>query len=324
MISIYPASLILGAMGAIIISRFGNQTGLLDFPKSRSSHSTPTPKGGGIGIPITFVLVSLVVDMPVAFWVPGCIVALAGLWSDRVEFSPKLRLLVQLCATVILMTGMVTFIETNHPLFRCFVLLCWAVFIVGTTNFYNFMDGINGLASLTGFVAFGLLAIYLFLNDINDSLVTLSVCLCLSCLGFLPFNVPRAKVFLGDTGSIFLGFVFAALVYILSKDFLDFVCYTSLLFPFYIDELTTMVVRIKKGENLSRPHRQHCYQLLANEKGIEHWKVSLCYVVLQLFVGVSVLLMKSTGIILVLTFLGLNSLLFILASALIRAQVERG
>ena len=75
---------------------------------------------------------------------------------------------------------------------------------------------------------------------------------------------------MGDVGSILLGFVFAAMVVVLSKSFLDFVCLWSFIFPFYADELSTMAVRIKDGENLLRPHRRHLNQLLANEKGIAY------------------------------------------------------
>jgi len=69
-----------------------------------------------------------------------------------------------------------------------------------------------------------------------------------------------------------------------------------LLFPFYADDLTTMAVRIKDGDNLLRPHKKHLYQLLANEMGISHWKVSMGYGLLQLFIGIAVILVKPLGV----------------------------
>jgi len=108
--------------------------------------------------------------------------------------------------------------------------------------------------------------------------------------------MPRARVFMGDVGSILIGFLFGGMVVLLSNSFLDFICLASFLFPFYADELTTMVVRIKDRENLLRPHRRHLYQLLANEKGIAHWKVSVGYGLIQLIVGLGVLGVRPFGI----------------------------
>jgi Fuc2NAc and GlcNAc transferase len=134
--------------------------------------------------------------------------------------------------------------------------------------------------------------------------------------------MPKARVFMGDVGSILLGFVFAGMVVWLSKSLLDFICLAAFLFPFYADELTTMGVRIRDGENLLRPHRRHLYQLLANEKGISHWKVSLSYCLLQLSVGCSILLLKSYGILPVFLFLGLCYLGFILVDFRVRLSLK--
>ena len=322
MITIYILSLGLGAFGAVVIRRYGEWAGLMDLPGGRSSHSTPTPKGGGIGILASFVLVSLVIGMPNVFWLAGGVVSLVGLYGDRIHLSPKFRLIVQFGVAVILLTGM-TFCQGN-PWVRLVLLFPTAVFIVGTANFYNFMDGINGLAALTGVLAFGLLACHLLLNGSDGALTPFAVSISLACLGFLPFNMPKARVFLGDAGSVFLGFIFGVLVVLLSRSLLDVICYAALLFPFYIDELTTMVVRIRRGEPLSRAHRRHLYQLLVNEKGIAHWKITLGYGMLQLVVAVSVLLLKPVGMLPVLLFLGLASLVFIYVSFRVRVQVGEG
>src|SRR3972149_8133386 len=96
------------------------------------------------------------------------------------------------------------------------IFVFWIVFITGTANLYNFMDGINGIAGFTGVIGFGLIAYfsYYILNDYN--LLLMSLILTAVCIGFLPFNFPKAKVFMGDVGSIFLGFVFASFVVKLS------------------------------------------------------------------------------------------------------------
>ena len=81
------------------------------------------------------------------------------------------------------------------------------VFIVGTANYYNFMDGINGIAGITGLLDFALLAAYVDLIEGSAAVTGLAVCLSLACLGFLPLNVPKARVFMGDIGSILHGIV---------------------------------------------------------------------------------------------------------------------
>ena len=111
----------------------------------------------------------------------------------------------------------------------------------------------------------------------------------------MPFNLPRARVFLGDVGSITLGFLFAGLVVYLSRSPLDFICSAGFLFPFYADELISVFVRLRKGQNLLIPHRVHLYQLLANEMRISHWKISVGYGLVQLSLGLVLLAVKPLG-----------------------------
>jgi Fuc2NAc and GlcNAc transferase len=146
----------------------------------------------------------------------------------------------------------------------------------------------------------------------------------LACLGFLPFNLPRARVFMGDVGSILLGAVFAGLVFLASHTLLDFLCMASFLFPFYVDELTTMIFRLRAGENLTQPHRRHIYQLLANERQIPHWRISAGYGFFQLLVGVSVLFAKTFGVAVVLAVLASWFVLFVLGGYFVRGMHSCG
>jgi UDP-N-acetylmuramyl pentapeptide phosphotransferase/UDP-N-acetylglucosamine-1-phosphate transferase len=316
---LYLSSIIWGGAGAWIVGKFGIRWGFLDCPRDRSSHEKPTPKGGGIGILAAFVIAALFIEIPLSFWLFAVFLALLSFFGDMLDFSPKIRLPFQFIAGVAILLGMKQIpLKEIEGLILIFFL---TVFVVGTTNFYNFMDGINGIAAITGIVGFGLLAFANFLSEGDKSFTILSICLSLSCLGFLPFNFPKAKVFMGDVGSILLGFVFAAMVIILSQSFLDFVCFASFLFPFYADELSTMAVRIRDGENLLRPHRRHLYQLLANEFKIAHWKVSLGYGFMQFVVGLSVLLGKPLGSITILTILTAYFCTFVVASFFIRRNL---
>lgn len=195
----------------------------------------------------------------------------------------------------------------------------FSVFVVGTANYYNFMDGIDGIAGITGIVAFGLIALFGALSGANESLLILAGCIGFACLGFLPFNMLKARVFMGDVGSVLLGFVYAGLVVGLAHSLNDFVVLCAFLFPFYADELTTLVVRIKDGDKLTRPHRRHVYQLLANEMRVEHWKVSVGYGVLQAVVGVSVLVLRGYGLPIVLSMLAFYFAAFAVAGYYIRS-----
>jgi len=268
----------------------------MDVPNERSSHeiAIPVPKGGGIGILAAFVLGSIWLGISASFWLSATLLALLSFFGDRVDISPKLRLLVQFIAALTLLSPVLysesssgfSSLSSVFSSWIC-VLFCLllSLFIVGTANFYNFMDGINGIAGITGAVGFGLLGFYAWLSGGGASFVSLAVCVSLACLAFLPFNIPKARVFMGDVASILLGFVFAGMVVWLSKSLLDFVCMAAFISPFYADELSTMVIRLKahspREQNLGRmsmltkPYRRHLYQLLANEMKVAHWKVSM-------------------------------------------------
>ena len=356
---LYITCLALGGAGAWLISRWGTTLGLLDRSNDRSSHEGVVPKGGGIGILAAFLLASLAVGLPPLCWVCAGLISLLSLYGDRKEITPKVRLLIQFLAGIGLLVGLFYWEGRWWPVYL--LIPFFAVFVVGTANYYNFMDGINGIAGITGVIGFGLLAFYASSYSGADySLVILSICISLSCLGFLPLNMPKAKVFMGDVGSILLGFVFAAMVVLLSKSFLDFVCLAGFLFPFYADELTTLIVRIReeggrkrqrseirdqrsggKGQRsevgggrretggwkktagmLAKPHRGHLYQLLANEMRIDHWKVSVGYGIVQLAVGVSVLIARPFGSIMVLSLLVVYFGGFVVLSFRFRKRLE--
>ena len=269
------ASGVLGAGGAWLVARWGKRLSLIDKANHRSSHEGVIPKGGGIGILAAFFLASWVLGLPFLFWIPIGLTALLSLYGDRNEIPPKVRLCVQFVAGFGLLSAL--YYWEGRGWSGYLLMPLFAIFIVGTANYYNFMDGINGIAGITGTVGFGLLACFGALSCGSPPLMMLAVCMGLACLGFLPFNMPKARVFMGDVGSILLGFVYAGLVVGLSHSLTDFVVLCGFLFPFYADELTTEFVRLRDGENLLKPHRRHVYQLLANEMGIDHWKVSVGY-----------------------------------------------
>lgn len=237
-----------------------------------------------------------------------CCAGALGLIDDRFTISSKLRLVIQIILSILA----IVFISDSPPAVSTMLFfLFWIVFITGTTNSYNFMDGINGIAGLTGLIGFGLVAYFAFFIANNKDVAFMSIVLSTGCLGFLPFNFPKAKVFMGDVGSMFLGFAFAVFVVKLSTSLNVFLCLIMFLYLFYADAIVTIYCRWRNGENLMQSHRSHLYQYMCNELAIPHWKVSSLYALVQLILGVLSLFAYSKGLILQFTMLGILIISFI-------------
>lgn len=297
----------------------GHVIGVMDIPNNRSSHQDKMPKGAGFGILFVFVYFSLVLKIPIFIWLPGLIMSLASFWGgDKHLLSVTQRLYIHFGCSL---TFLIFIFYTKQVTLGTYILcLPASVFIVGTANIYNFMDGIDGIAGITGFLGFLLVAFYNKISGMDQVYGLLSLALAFSCLGFLCLNTPRAKVFLGDVGSILIGFVFACLIIVLSEDIMDFLVMAGFLAPFFLDEIFTMIVRIRNKDSLIEPHRKHIYQVLTNKAGISHWKISMGYGVMQLVIGLSVVFIKPDGILfLLMTYLA-YSLAFFIFSVIIRRK----
>lgn len=312
-------SLCAGSLGAWIALKWGSALGLTDYVNERSSHTSPTPKGGGIGILAAFLFLAWVEHFSVAFWLSCAMISLIGLLADTTDIKPLPRLFAQFLGAF----ATIGYLIIPEPLKsgRLCPFLLASVFLVGTTNVFNFMDGIDGIAAITGVVGFGLLALASVLFGAEASYVLMTAGLAAACFGFLLFNLPKAKVFLGDIGSILLGFVFGVFILKLSHDLKDFVCLASFLFPFYVDEFTTIALRFRDHENLTLPHRRHFYQILANELAIPHWKISAGYGLVQLAVGLSLLMLRSFSIIIMLSVLMVTTAVAIAAIVDVRKRI---
>jgi Fuc2NAc and GlcNAc transferase len=251
-----------------------------------------------VGILVAFFISALFLSLSASFWIPAVFISLLSIYGDRYEISPKVRLILHFLASFAFLIGL-TGTFHNDKMIDYGIIVLLSFFMVGTSNLYNFMDGIDGIAGITGIIGFGLLALYANLAGSNPVFMYLCLAIIFSCIGFLYFNFPKAKVFMGDVGSILLGFVFSAMVILISKNIFDFICLTCFLFPFYADELNTMILRIRDGDNLTQPHRKHFYQILANEYTIPHWKISIGYGLSQLIMGLAIIYFKKMGLIVI-------------------------
>lgn len=274
-----PATLALAGSLAVAVSaaatawarRHALSRGLLDLPGERRSHALPTPRGGGIGIAIVGLaaFAGLGVIAGASWWLAGIgllLVAAAGWWDDHRPASPLLRLAIHALAGVAL-AGALGMQGAGPP----GMALAFAL-AVGLVNVWNFMDGVDGLAASQGLLcAAALLALA------AGPVAVLALAAGAACLGFLPFNLPRARIFMGDVGSGALGYLLAALL-ALAWTAVPGRLWPLLLLPasaFLVDAGMTLGWRIARGERWWTPHVQHLYQRAARRFG--HGRTAIAY-----------------------------------------------
>lgn len=293
----------LAAAGAWIMARTRI---LMDKPNERSSHAVPTARGGGLGI-VAASLIGLIAlgyhGHPTVIHDPaflgvlagGLIAAAGGLADDVRARSYSFKLGFQVAAAAVAMALGLMIERIYVPGFGP-VALGWlapaltALWLVGLTNAYNFMDGIDGLAAGTAVVAAGFLTVALILLRQIDAGSVAST-LAAASLGFLLLNLPPARVFMGDVGSQFVGFAFAALAVLMAReDPTGTLIYVVplLLFHFLFDTVFTAIRRWRNGENVTLAHRTHLYQRLTHA-GFGHGRASLALCAIGVAQGVGAL-----------------------------------
>jgi UDP-GlcNAc:undecaprenyl-phosphate/decaprenyl-phosphate GlcNAc-1-phosphate transferase len=276
---------------------------LMDKPNARSSHVLPTPRGGGIGI-VVATLIGWV-----TFWSAGfasrpagaaefglaagaVIVALAGLADDRRAQSAAIKLGAQALAALVAIAAGLSFERVPLPLLGTVELgplgpALTFVWLVGLTNAFNFMDGLDGLAASTAVIAAVFLALVAHQLQAGP-VAALAWSLAAGSLGFLLLNLPPARIFMGDVGSQFLGFAFAGLGILLARHTGDgggAWIVPLLLFHFLFDTAFTAALRARRGARLWEAHREHLYQRL-NRTGVGHGGVTLILSAMALLNGV--------------------------------------
>lgn len=258
---------------------YARRSGLLDHPGERHSHVEVTPRGGGAGLVAALLISSLVLtgQNDSGSWVngilPGMVVmASIGAWDDHRSLGVRFRLFIQLAVS----TGLVWFATNAGWVNGVVPMILSVLFVVWMTNLYNFMDGSNGMAALQGIFG-GLVLAFLFRLAGDSYFSGLSLLLAACCAGFLPWNLGRAKVFMGDVGSLALGFVFAALLlYGAGSGAFGIPVAMMVMLLFLADSTLTLMARVIRGERWYNPHRQHLYQRLIAH-GWTHGRVALFY-----------------------------------------------
>lgn len=268
------------------VRRYALQRGLLDLPNVRSSHDRPVPRGGGLAV--VAVTLSNVALAAVAGWLSartaialiggGGAVALVGWIDDRRGLAPLTKAAVQACASLWALAWLGGLPELRWGEAALHVgAMGWVLGTVGVMwgiNFYNFMDGIDGLAAGEA-VTVSAAAILLLGGTGHADVVVVGALVGGSSAGFLLWNWPPARIFLGDVGSAFLGFMFAALA-VMSENSggLPVAGWLLLLGVFFMDATLTVARRILSGQPWYRAHRSHAYQR-AVQAGRSHRSVTL-------------------------------------------------
>ena len=252
--------------------------GAIDTPKDgRRMHSRPIPRIGGISIFFSFVIFSLMFCRATAgklFSVlfGSILIVVLGVIDDCVPLSPKIKLSVQFTAVMLAVSGLTIYEGRMNAAIMAFAAL-WTLTL---TNAHNFIDGLDGLCvgvSLTEAVSLG----FLFLISDSASLALIAFVLGGACIGFFPFNAKNAKIFMGDTGSTFLGFVLGFLSLELLRLTPTLPTFLSIVFIFAIpltDITFAIIRRISQGKSPFAPDRSHIHHLLADGK-IGHKRASL-------------------------------------------------
>jgi Fuc2NAc and GlcNAc transferase len=277
-----------GAVRRLALSR-----GLVDVPNARSSHSTPTARGGGIAIVLVVLAGSgllmlrdgVMTAAAVGLLAGGALVAWIGFLDDRGHVPAHLRLLVHVVALggalaaigglppVPLQGGTVDLGLAGDAV-ACIACL-WFL------NLFNFMDGIDGIAaSEAAFVSMAAAALS-GTTGAPASLVMLWLLVGAASLGFLAWNWPPARIFMGDVGSGFLGFAIALLL-VVSTGLSGLSVWTAtiLIAPFFADATVTLVARIARGERWYSAHRSHAYQWLSRRWG-SHARVTWAFILVN-------------------------------------------
>ena len=282
------AHFVLAAVATWLARGYALKRRLLDQPGERRSHAVATPRGGGIAIVITMVMGCVWLGIVwsgqrlfLSAYVAGlALVAGIGWLDDHRPLTPWSRLAVQAVAGLILGLGTYASTQAWLPGIAAFVLVMVLV------NVWNFMDGINGLATSQAIlVATGISAVLA-----PGPLVWLAVGLSAAACGFLPFNFPKARIFLGDVGSGALGYLLAGLL--VASFHSSQVPWPLLILPlaaFLVDAGFTLLGRMLRKERWWTPHVRHLYQQLARSRA-SHLQVTLAY---ALFTLVGALIMVA-------------------------------
>lgn len=278
----YAAGVWLGGLIATAVAiGLLRRAAVVDVPNERSSHSRATIRGAGIGVAICGVAAAVtagILEQPVMFVVGTFTAMYAAL--GFLDDLRGLRVAIRLPSQLVVAFGVVVALGAPPALW---VPGLGVVFVAGYVNAFNFMDGINGISALHALGIGITWTVAGWLGDVPVAVIAGGVAAA-SALAFLPFNLPRAKAFLGDVGSYYFGGWLAVSALVLIDRLHPLVVLLPLA-PYLADTAWTLLRRVRRGEVWYEAHREHVYQRLV-QAGWTHTQTSIVMGTLTLFCGV--------------------------------------
>lgn len=274
----------------LLYFRIADYYNIIDRPNERSSHKQVVLRGGGILFLLGMWLWAFFYGIQYPWFLVGLTLIAGVSFVDDIRSLPdSVRLVAQFAAMFMMFQDMGIL-----TLSQWWIVIIALIVAVGTTNAYNFMDGINGI---TGGYSLAVLLPLLWIDTDSDQqpfvAPSLLVVAILSCLVFCYFNFrAKARCFAGDVGSVGIAFI---IVFALGRLIIQTQdpTYIILLALYGVDSVLTICHRIKLHENLGEAHRKHLYQLMANELAIPHVVVSAAYTLLQLAISIGLILLPK-------------------------------
>lgn len=283
------------------VKKLAYKVGAIDIPKDdRKIHKSPIPRMGGLGIFISFVVTILlftgeVERFEIAFVIGATIIVIGGIIDDIYEIKPIAKLLIQIVAALVLVCAGVNINMLSNPFsgmnsmidIRLLSIPITILWVVGVTNAFNLIDGLDGLAGGVAFISSATIFV-IALNSGRGSVAALTIILCGAIAGFLPYNFNPASIFMGDTGSQLLGFLLAAIsVEGTVKSATAFAVAVPLLtlgLPLY-DTFFAVVRRKINGKPISQADRGHLHHRLL-DIGLSQKKAVLVMYIISIILGV--------------------------------------
>jgi UDP-GlcNAc:undecaprenyl-phosphate GlcNAc-1-phosphate transferase len=298
---IFVAALLLAGAATPVAQRIAPFLGIMDKPNPRKIHGQPMPRLGGAAIYVATIAALLIlgrqqeVTQFIGILIGATIVSFCGLWDDRRSLSPLLKLFAQTAAALILYSTGVSISILPHPLLNFGATILW---VVGITNAFNLLDNMDGLSGGVSAVA-ALFFLVLAITSQQVLVGSLAAALLGACVGFLLYNFNPASIFMGDSGSLFIGFMLAALG--IKLRFPDHPTTITWIIPILVlgvpifDTTLVTVSRLLRGKNpLSTPGQDHLsHRLVA--RGLTHREaVLLIYLICGALGVAGILITQAT------------------------------
>jgi len=270
-------------IGVFLYKKYAIFTGIISTPNYRTLHELPIPRGGGIVFSLLSILAIFLIwwnwqlseELLLALVVGGFIATLLGFIDDIANISARIKLIIQLilsCWVVycLYFGELLTF--DLMPLYMIIPIVLF--FMIWMMNAYNFLDGIDGMAASGAIFVSLAVALVLFLTEGPIEIIAIFILMASTVIGFILFNWPPATIFMGDAGSVFLGYIFGVLLLftVLNND-VSIWAWLTVFGYFFADTVVTQIIRVIMVKKWYLAHRSHAYQNLARMSG-SHLKVT--------------------------------------------------